>query len=96
MKIKAFLFCFHLTMVMKDLQYSHQILVYWGKGGKARKFSILGQIIKQRSKRQKLDEEFMREVFQGQWRILPFAYLEFMLLPSLSQKYKNKKYINPV
>lgn len=59
LKIKVFLFYFNLSMFIEDLQSSHQILVYWGEGRKAGKCLALGQIIKQRSRRLILNEEFI-------------------------------------
>lgn len=84
-KIKPFLFCFNLSMFMEDLQSIHQILIYWGDGRKAGKCLALGQIIKQRSRRQTLNEEFMRDFFHNQCRIASLAHLQSMLLPSLSK-----------
>lgn len=71
---------------MEDLQSSHQILVYWSKGRKAGKCLALGQIIKQSSRRQTLSEEFMRDLFRDQCRIVSLAHL----LPSLSKNIKTK------
>lgn len=66
---------------MEDLQSSHQILVYWREGRKAGKCLALGQIIKQSSRRQTLNEEFMRDLFHDQCRIVSLAHLQVMLLP---------------
>lgn len=75
---------------MEDLQSSHQILVYWREGRKAGKCLVLGQIIKQSSRTQILSEEFMRDFFHDQCRIVSLAYLQAMLLPSLSKNIKTK------
>lgn len=75
-------------MFIEDLQSSHQILVYWGEGRKAGKCLALGQIIKQRSRRPILNEEFMMNLFHNQCRIVSLAHLQSMLLPSLSKNIK--------
>lgn len=75
-------------MFIEDLQSSHQILVYWGEGRKAGKCLALGQIIKQRSRRLILNEEFMMDLFHSQCRIVSLAHLQSMLLPSLSKTIK--------
>lgn len=70
-------------MFIEDLQSSHQILVYWGEERKAGKCLTLGQIIKQRSRRQILNEEFVKDLFQDQCRIVSLAHF-----------HKERKYIN--